>query len=52
MEFEHPSFGDMSYGLFLFCSEEGRDYAYCDAFDASSKLIRALLPEDADAGMY
>lgn len=44
--FDHPSLGDMAYGEFIFCSENGKVYAYCNAFEAAPKLIEVLLPEN------
>jgi len=51
-KFDHPSFGDFAYGEFLFCSENGRIYAYGDGFNACAKLIEVLLPENCGADMY
>ena len=52
-EFDVPCLSDMSsYGEYLFCSENGKVYAYANAFDASARLIEVLLPEPFDSELF
>ena len=51
-EFDHPSLGDMAYGEFIFCAENGKIYAYCSSFEATARLIEVLLPENYDAELF
>jgi len=50
--FDHPSLGDMVYGKFIFCSENGKVFAYCNAFEVSAKLIDVLLLKNRDAELF
>lgn len=50
--FDHPSLSDMAYGEFLFCSENGKEYAYSSAFEPCAKLIEVLLPDSCDADLF
>jgi hypothetical protein len=44
-EFECPSFGDFSYGLFIFTTKNGRDFRYYHAIEHPiTKLVEPLLP--------
>jgi len=51
-QFEVPCLGDMSYGENLFCSENGKIYAYANAFNANSRLIEVLLPEPINSELF
>jgi len=50
--FDHPSLSDMAYGEFVFCSENGKIYAYSSAFEPSAKLIEVLLPDNCGADLF
>jgi DNA-directed RNA polymerase subunit RPC12/RpoP len=39
--FSHPSFGPFSYGLFLFCTEDGKRYVYFNAIGAIGEQLTA-----------
>src|SRR5258707_13237426 len=50
--FDYPTLSDFAYGEFIFCSENGRVHAYCEASNPAAKPIQGLLPEDCGAELY
>lgn len=51
-KFDHPDFGELAYGSFIFCGENGRVHAYCHTTDAVARLVEVLLPENCGAEIY
>lgn len=50
--FSEPLLPEMSYGEFIFCSENGGIYAHVNAFEPSVRLIEVLLPENFSPDLF